>query len=142
MVINSIRTSHNPPAVELMELADEMGLIILSVGFDMWELSKTEYDYACFFTEWHERDVAALVRRDRNHPSLMGWSIGNEICDTHVSEPGVITVCLTSPSLSMNSIHAMFSGSDGEKRLSASFRVSNAIPNADLRVMGFRADSG
>ena len=88
MGINAIRTSHNPPAVELMELADEMGFLILSEGFDMWELSKTDYDYARFFSEWHERDVAAWVRRDRNHPSLIGWSIGNEIYDTHVGERG------------------------------------------------------
>ena len=88
MGVNAIRTSHNPPAVELMELADEMGFLILSEGFDMWEMRKTEYDYARFAKEWRERDVASWIRRDRNHPSLIGWSIGNEIYDTHVSEHG------------------------------------------------------
>lgn len=88
MGVNAIRTSHNMPAVELMELADEMGILILSEGFDMWELPKTTYDYARFFPDWVEKDVAAWVRRDRNHPSLIGWSIGNEIYDTHVSERG------------------------------------------------------
>jgi len=86
--INAIRTSHNPPAPEFMQLADEMGFLILSEGFDMWELSKTEHDYAQFFPAWIEKDVAAWIRRDRNHPSLIGWSIGNEIYDTHVSERG------------------------------------------------------
>lgn len=88
MGINAIRTSHNMPAVELMELADEMGFLILSEGFDMWELPKTTYDYARFFPTWIKKDVASWVRRDRNHPSLIGWSIGNEIYDTHASERG------------------------------------------------------
>ena len=88
MGVNAVRTSHNPPAAELMELADEMGFLILDEGFDMWELQKTDYDYARFFPEWIERDVASWVRRDRNHPCLIGWSIGNEIYDTHISERG------------------------------------------------------
>ncbi len=88
MGVNAIRTSHNMPAVELMELADEMGFFILSEGFDMWELPKTTYDYARFFPQWVDKDVASWIRRDRNHPSLIGWSIGNEIYDTHVSERG------------------------------------------------------
>ncbi|MBQ8396268.1 MAG: glycoside hydrolase family 2, partial [Oscillospiraceae bacterium] len=89
MGVNSIRTSHNPPSVELMELADEMGIIINSEAFDMWEFKKTDYDYARFFPEWHERDVASWVRRDRNHPSMIMWSIGNEIYDTHAGPRGV-----------------------------------------------------
>lgn len=88
MGINAIRTSHNMPAVELMELADEMGFLILSEGFDMWERHKTDYDYAGFFHEWAPTDVASWVRRDRNHPSVIGWSIGNEIYDTHADERG------------------------------------------------------
>lgn len=88
MGINAIRTSHNPPAPEFMQLADEMGFLILSEGFDMWELHKTENDYAGYFGRWIEKDVASWIRRDRNHPSVIGWSIGNEIYDTHVSERG------------------------------------------------------
>ncbi len=88
MGINAVRTSHNMPAVELMELADEMGFLILSEGFDMWERHKTDYDYAGFFPEWIGKDVASWVRRDRNHPSVIGWSIGNEIYDTHADERG------------------------------------------------------
>lgn len=89
MGVNSIRTSHNPPAPELMDLADEMGIMIDSEVFDMWELKKTDYDYARFFPEWHERDVRSWVRRDRNHVSVIMWSIGNEIYDTHASPRGV-----------------------------------------------------
>lgn len=86
--VNAVRTTHNMPAVELMELADEMGFLIMSEGFDMWERHKTDNDYAGFFPEWIERDVAAWVRRDRNHPSIIGWSLGNEIYDTHADERG------------------------------------------------------
>jgi len=89
MGVNAIRTSHNMPAVELMELADEMGILIDSEAFDMWELKKTEYDYSRFFPEWCSRDVASWIRRDRNHPSIILWSIGNEIYDTHAGERGI-----------------------------------------------------
>lgn len=88
MGINAIRTSHNMPAVELMELCDEMGFLVLAEGFDMWERSKTDYDYARFFPEWIEKDAASWVRRDRNHPCLIGWSLGNEIYDTHADDHG------------------------------------------------------
>jgi beta-galactosidase len=88
MGVNAIRTAHNMPAVELMELADEMGLLIVSEAFDMWERPKNPYDYARFFPEWWERDIASWVRRDRNHPSMLMWSIGNEIYDTHANERG------------------------------------------------------
>lgn len=88
MGINAIRTSHNMPAEEFMDIADETGMLILSEGFDMWERSKTDYDYARFFDEWVEKDVASWVRRDRNRPSIIGWSVGNEIFDTHADERG------------------------------------------------------
>ena len=93
MGVNSIRTSHNPPAPELMDLADEMGILIDSEAFDMWELKKTEYDYARFFPEWHQKDVKSWIRRDRNHVSVIMWSIGNEIYDTHASRRGEETAC-------------------------------------------------
>lgn len=88
MGVNAIRTSHNMPAVELMELADEMGFLINSEAFDIWERPKTDYDYARFFHEWWEKDVRSWIRRDRNHPSVILWSIGNEIYDTHADEKG------------------------------------------------------
>ncbi|WP_246599488.1 glycoside hydrolase family 2 TIM barrel-domain containing protein [Clostridium lacusfryxellense] len=88
MGVNAVRTAHNMPAVELMELADEMGMFIVSEAFDMWERSKTTYDYARFFKEWAHLDVKSWVIRDRNHPSLLMWSIGNEIYDTHAGERG------------------------------------------------------
>lgn len=92
MGANSIRTAHNMPAVELMELADEMGILILSESFDCWRKPKNPYDYARFFDEWAERDVANWIRRDRNHPSVLMWSVGNEIYDTHADERGQETL--------------------------------------------------
>ncbi|MFA6936848.1 MAG: DUF4982 domain-containing protein [Treponema sp.] len=91
MGINSIRTSHNPPAPEFMDLADEMGILIDDECFDMWEKPKTTYDYGNYFIEWHERDASSWVRRDRNHPCLLMWSIGNEIYDTHQGNGYAIT---------------------------------------------------
>ncbi len=88
MGINAVRTSHNMPASEVMELADEMGFLVLSEAFDMWEIAKNPYDYARFFKEWAAKDVRSWIRRDRNHPSVIMWSIGNEISDTHVSDHG------------------------------------------------------
>lgn len=88
MGVNAIRTAHNMPAKELMDLADEMGMLIVSEAFDMWERPKTPFDYARFFREWAHTDVRSWVMRDRNHPSLLMWSIGNEIYDTHADESG------------------------------------------------------
>ncbi|MCP1135803.1 DUF4982 domain-containing protein [Paenibacillus polysaccharolyticus] len=88
MGVNAIRTAHNMPAKEFMELADEMGMLVVSEAFDMWERAKTPYDYARFFKEWAHGDVRSWVRRDRNHVSLIMWSIGNEIYDTHADERG------------------------------------------------------
>ncbi|MCH5341855.1 MAG: DUF4982 domain-containing protein [Acetatifactor sp.] len=88
MGCNAIRTSHNMPAPELMDLADKMGFLIVDEAFDMWERPKTDYDYGRFFKEWCPMDVRSWVRRDRNHPCLLMWSIGNEIYDTHADEHG------------------------------------------------------
>ena len=88
MGVNAVRTSHNMPAVEFMELADEMGILVVSEAFDMWERSKTAFDYARFLKEWSYRDVKSWVMRDRNHPSLIMWSIGNEIYDIHAGKRG------------------------------------------------------
>lgn len=88
MGVNAIRTAHNMPAKEFMELADEMGMLVVSEAFDMWERAKTPYDYARFFPEWAHTDVKSWVKRDRNHVSLIMWSIGNEIYDTHADERG------------------------------------------------------
>lgn len=81
MGTNAIRCSHNPPAPELLNMCDTMGLLVMDESFDMWRRRKTKNDYARFFDEWHERDLSDLVRRDRNHPSIIMWSIGNEVLE-------------------------------------------------------------
>lgn len=88
MGANAVRLTHNMPASDLMDLADEMGILIVSEAFDMWESSKTKYDYGRFFPEWYQKDVKSWITRDRNHPSVIMWSIGNEIYDTHAGERG------------------------------------------------------
>lgn len=79
MGVNGIRTSHNPPAPELLELCDKMGFIVMDEAFDMWKQNKTKYDYANDWDKWHKKDLVDQLRRDRNHPSIFMWSIGNEI---------------------------------------------------------------
>ena len=79
MGCNAIRTSHNPPAPELLDLCDKMGILVMDESFDCWEKGKTKNDYHLLFDDWHEKDWRAELRRDRNHPSIILWSIGNEI---------------------------------------------------------------
>lgn len=89
MGCNAVRTSHNPPAPELLELADEMGFLIMDEAFDTWEHSKRKGDYASLFKEWHERDLGDLIRRDRNHPSVILWSTGNEVHEQYNPKCGM-----------------------------------------------------
>lgn len=79
MGCNGIRTSHNPPAPELLDLCDRMGFIVMDEAFDMWGKRKTAFDYSSDFPQWYERDLTDMVLRDRNHPSVFIWSIGNEV---------------------------------------------------------------
>jgi len=81
MGCNAIRCSHNPPAPELLNLCDKMGFIVMDEAFDMWAKSKTTYDYSSDFPQWYERDLTDMILRDRNHPSVFIWSIGNEIVE-------------------------------------------------------------
>lgn len=79
MGCNAIRTAHNPPAPELLHMCDTMGLMVMDEAFDAWLQGKTRNDYASLFDEWAERDLTDMVLRDRNHPSIIMWSIGNEV---------------------------------------------------------------
>jgi beta-galactosidase len=79
MGVNAIRTSHNPPAPELLDLADRMGVLVMDEAFDMWAIPKVPNGLSKFWADWHEQDLREFLRRDRNHPSVVLWSIGNEI---------------------------------------------------------------
>lgn len=81
MGCNGIRTSHNPPAPELLDLCDKMGFIVMDETFDMWRKSKTQFDYSLYWDDNHQRDLRDHILRDRNHPSVFFWSIGNEIIE-------------------------------------------------------------
>jgi beta-galactosidase len=98
MGCNAIRTSHNPPAPELLDLADELGFIVMDETFDTWRQPKRRdpnrqpLDYARLFADWHEQDTRMLVRRDRNHPSVFMWSVGNEVAEQGQGEDGAAVV--------------------------------------------------
>ncbi|MDB5282867.1 MAG: hypothetical protein JWO06_1942, partial [Bacteroidota bacterium] len=79
MGCNAIRTSHNPPAPELLDLCDKMGFLVMDEAFDCWYIKKTKYDFHRYFKKWHQTELCDMVLRDRSHPSVILWSIGNEI---------------------------------------------------------------
>ena len=97
--VNAIRTAHNPVAPEFLDLCDRMGFLVMNELFDCWTMKKNPYDYSFYFDEWSKRDLADIVRRDRNHPSVILWSVGNEIKDTPKQElanrilRGLVEVC-------------------------------------------------
>ena len=88
MGVNALRTAHNPPASKMLDLCDELGILVDDEAFDMWERSKTDYDYARFFPSCEAEDVASWIRRDRVHPCVFMWSVGNEIYDMHADLRG------------------------------------------------------
>ncbi len=84
MGCNAIRTTHNPPAKEMLDLADQMGFLIINEAFDEWKHGKMENGYNILWDEWAEKDLVAFIHRDRNHPSVIAWSIGNEIREQRI----------------------------------------------------------
>ena len=105
MGCNGIRCSHNPPSPILLDLCDRMGFLVMDEAFDMWRRRKTDRDYARFFDEWHERDLTDLVVRDRNHPSIVLWSIGNEVLEQW-SDAKADTLSLEQANLILNMGHS------------------------------------
>ncbi|MFD2428464.1 glycoside hydrolase family 2 TIM barrel-domain containing protein [Sphingobium scionense] len=98
MGTNAVRMSHNPPAPELLELTDRMGFLVMDEVFDSWEKKKTPHDFHLIFPDWHEADARAMLRRDRNHPSIIIWSIGNEVGEQYDGEAGAKIGANWSPS--------------------------------------------
>ena len=114
MGCNGIRCSHNPPAPELLDLCDKMGFIVMDEAFDMWRKRKTPHDYARYFNEWHEKDLRDFILRDRNHPSIFIWSIGNEVLEQW-SDAKADTLSLEEANLILNFGHsADMLAKDGE----------------------------
>lgn len=88
MGCNAIRFAHNPPAPELLDLTDRMGFLVIDEIFDCWEKGKTPLDFHLIFPYWYEADTRAFVRRDKNHPSIIAWSFGNEVAEQYTGEEG------------------------------------------------------
>ena len=129
---NAIRFSHNPPASEVSDLCDQMGFLVIDEAFDMWQKRKNRFDYHLDFKEWHKKDLEAMVLRDRNHPSIIMWSIGNEIREQFDSTGTTITDELVS----------IVKGLDKSRPVTAAltetFPEKNFITKANaLDVLGF-----
>jgi Beta-galactosidase/beta-glucuronidase len=88
MGCNAIRLSHNPPAPELLDLTDRMGFMVIDEAFDCWKRGKTPLDFHLIFNDWYEADLRSFVRRDKNHPSIIEWSFGNEVGEQYTDEEG------------------------------------------------------
>lgn len=88
MGCNAIRMSHNPPAPELLDMTDRMGFLVIDEIFDCWQRKKTPLDFHLIFDDWYEPDLRAMIRRDKNHPSVILWSFGNEVGEQYTAEEG------------------------------------------------------
>ena len=132
MGVNGIRTSHNPPAPELLDLTDRMGFIVMDEAFDIWKIAKTKYDYHLDWDEWHKRDLEDMVLRDRNHPSIIIWSIGNEVMEQWNNNPagGTITRELTAIVRNLDRTRPITSATNGVTR------DNKVIMEGDLDLIG------
>ena len=88
MGANALRMAHNPPDPQLLELTDRMGILVVDEVFDSWQRKKTPLDFHLIFDDWHEQDLRSMIRRDRNHPSIIMWSIGNEVGEQYTDKEG------------------------------------------------------
>lgn len=131
MGVNAIRTSHNPPSLELLKICDSIGLMVQVEAFDEWKNGKNANGYGEFFDEWAEKDLTAMIKRDRNHPSVIMWSIGNEVREQGMPEGREMTRFLTKISHDL----------DPTRPVSAGFNNHNAaIKNglaAEVDLVGF-----
>ena len=134
MGANAIRCSHNPPAPELLDLCDKMGLLVMDETFDMWRKKKTEHDYARYFNDWHEKDLNDLIMRDRNHPSIVMWSIGNEVLEQW-SHAEADTLSLEQANLILNFGHGkeMLADENSEKSVNSLLteKLANMVRKLD-----------
>lgn len=126
MGCNGIRTAHNPPAPELLDLCDEMGFIVQDEAFDMWRKKKTAHDYSRYFNEWHERDLRDFILRDRNHPSVFMWSIGNEVLEQW-SHADADTLSLAQANLILNFGHSADMLSEEGERMSVNSLLTKKL---------------
>ena len=132
MGCNAIRFSHNPPASAMLDLCDEMGFLVIDEAFDIWQKKKNKYDYHQYFNEWAVKDAQAMVLRDRNHPSVIMWSIGNEQREQFDSTGTVIVKKLVAAIKSVDTTRPVTTA------LTETFPEKNFITQAGvLDVLGF-----
>ena len=112
MGVNALRTSHNPPAPELLDLCDRMGILVMDEAFDCWKGGKCTGDYHLLWDDWHEADLRAFIRRDRNHPSVVLWSVGNEVPDQNKPEGKLIAAELRKIANSEDPTRSVTAGCD------------------------------
>jgi beta-galactosidase len=127
MGCNAIRCSHNPPSPELLNMCDSMGLMVMDEAFDMWYRRKTTYDYGNVFNKWYKRDLTDLVVRDRNHPSIILWSIGNEVLEQW-NEVKADTLSLEQANMILNFGHKEASKGKGDK-MNFNVRLTSELAN-------------
>ena len=133
MGCNGIRCSHNPPSPILLDLCDRMGFLVMDEAFDMWRRRKTDRDYARFFDDWYERDLTDMILRDRNHPSIVLWSIGNEVLEQW-SDAKADTLSLEQANLILNMGHSEDQlAKEGEMTVNSliTARLAEIIKNLD-----------
>jgi beta-galactosidase len=131
MGANAIRTSHNPPSLELLRICDSIGLMVQVESFDEWKNGKNTNGYGEFFDEWAEKDLTAMIKRDRNHPSVVMWSIGNEIREQGMEEGYKIARFLTKISHDLDPTRPVSAGFNNWKGA-----IKNGLA-AEVDLVGF-----
>ena len=129
---NAVRTAHNPPSPAFLDACDRLGLLVLDEPFDVWTISKAKYDYARFFNDWWQQDIDSMVMRDRNHPSIIFWGIGNEIPEAWTSDGAPIATKLAARVRSLDSTRPLTEAFPG-----ATYTPSTDAVMAQLDVAGY-----
>jgi beta-galactosidase len=129
---NAVRTAHNPPSPAFLDACDRLGLLVLDEPFDVWTKSKAKYDYARLFKDWWQRDVDSMVLRDRNHPSIIAWGIGNEIPEAWTPEGAPIAKQLAARVRSLDSTRPVTEAFPG-----ATYTASTDAVMSELDISGY-----
>lgn len=129
---NAVRTAHNPPSPAFLDACDRLGILVLDEPFDVWTVRKAEYDYARFFNEWWKQDIDSMVLRDRNHPSVIFWGIGNEIPEAWTKDGAPIAKQLADRVRSLDSTRAVTEAFPG-----ATYTPSTDAVMAQLDITGY-----
>jgi len=133
---NAIRTAHNPPSPALLSACDRLGMLVMEEAFDCWEKKKSTYDYAAVFNNWWQKDIDAMVMRDRNHPSVIFWSIGNEIPDQSTERVAELTKLLSDRVKSLDNSRPVTEGIDNLTSLPEKENIHNRSLGA-LDIVGY-----